>query len=220
MKKISSSIRGQRKFTGPKAVEVKLNAGGTRTLTADTIFINTGGSAGTTRITGLRSVKALDSTSIMELQELPQHLLVLGGGYVGLEFGEMFRRFGSAVTIVQHGTQLLGREDQDVADEVLKGRPLADGIEILLETEAVAVHASGSGVGLDVRSSGGQAPSPALTCFSRPAERPIASSSTLRPLVLTCAASSPLTTACRPASPVSSRAGRRQRWPGVHAHLL
>jgi pyruvate/2-oxoglutarate dehydrogenase complex dihydrolipoamide dehydrogenase (E3) component len=94
-------IFGEARFTGPKVGEVTLNAGGTRTLTADNIFINTGGRPAQPRITGLDSVRALDSTSIMELQELPEHLLVLGGGYVGLEFGQMFRRFGSAVTVVQ-----------------------------------------------------------------------------------------------------------------------
>ena len=91
----------------------------------------------------------------MELQELPEHLLVLGGGYVGLEFGQMFRRFGSAVTIVQRGKQLLGREDPDVAAEVCKLLQ-TDGIEILLETEAVGVHAGASGVGLELRSPTGE----------------------------------------------------------------
>ena len=148
-------IFGEARFTGPKAVEVKVNAGGTRTLTADTIFINTGARPARPRITGLDSVNALDSTSIMELQELPEHLLVLGGGYVGLEFGQMFRRFGSAVTVVQHGKQLLGREDPDVAAEVYKLLE-TDGIEILLETEAVGVHASASGVGLDLRGPTGE----------------------------------------------------------------
>ena len=73
----------------------------------------------------------LDSTSIMELDEVPEHLLVLGGGYVGLEFAQMFRRFGSEVTIVQRGEQLLAREDEDVAEavaEILR----EDGIEVLL----------------------------------------------------------------------------------------
>ena len=148
-------IFAKARFTGPKVVEVRLNAGGTRTLTADTIFINTGARPARPHIDGLDSVKALDSTSIMELQELPEHLLVLGGGYVGLEFGQMFRRFGSAVTIVQHGKQLLGREDGDVAAEVCK-LLRADGIEILLETEAVGVHASASGVGLDLRGPTGE----------------------------------------------------------------
>jgi pyruvate/2-oxoglutarate dehydrogenase complex dihydrolipoamide dehydrogenase (E3) component len=143
-------IFGEAHFTGLKVVEVRVNAGGTRTLTADTIFINTGDRPAEPRIAGLSSAKALDSTSIMELQKVPEHLLVLGGGDVGLEFGQMFRRFGSAVTIVQHGKQLLGREDPDVADEICNVLR-ADGIEILLETEAVGEHASASGVGLDLR---------------------------------------------------------------------
>jgi pyruvate/2-oxoglutarate dehydrogenase complex dihydrolipoamide dehydrogenase (E3) component len=140
-------IFGVARFTGPNVVEVKLTAGGTRTLTADIVFINTGARPARPHIAGLDSVRALDSTSIMELQELPEHLLVLGGGDVGLEFGQMFRRFGSAVTIVQHGKQLLGREDPDVAAEICKLLQ-TDGIEILLETEAVGVHASASGVAL------------------------------------------------------------------------
>jgi pyruvate/2-oxoglutarate dehydrogenase complex dihydrolipoamide dehydrogenase (E3) component len=148
-------ICGEARFTGPKAVEVRLIAGGTRTLTADTIFINTGARPARPRIGGLDSVKALDSTSIMELQDVPEHLLILGGGYVGLEFGQMFRRFGSAVTIVQHGKQLMGREDPDVAAEVFKLLE-TDGIEILLETEAIGVHASASGVGLDLRGPTGE----------------------------------------------------------------
>ena len=148
-------IFGDGRFTAPNVVEVRLKAGGTRTLSADTIFINTGARSARPRIAGLDSVTALDSTSIMELQNLPQHLLVLGGGYVGLEFGQMFRRFGSAVTIVQHGKQLLGREDPDVAAEVYKLLE-SDGIEILLETDAVGVHANASGVGLDLRGPTGE----------------------------------------------------------------
>ncbi len=147
-------IFGEARFTGPHVVEVRLTAGGTRTLIADNIFINTGARPARPRIAGLDAVSALDSTSIMELQELPEHLLVLGGGYVGLEFGQMFRRFGSSVTVVQHGKQLLNREDPDVAAEVCKLLQ-ADGLEILLETAAIGVHASGSGVGLDLRGPAG-----------------------------------------------------------------
>ncbi len=147
-------IFGEAHFTDPRVVEVRLTAGGTRALTADTIFINTGARPTQPRIAGLDSVRALDSTSIMELQELPEHLLVLGGGYVGLEFGQMFRRFGSAVTVVQYGKQLLDREDPDVAAEVCKLLQ-ADGIEILLETEAVGVVGSASGVGLELRGRAG-----------------------------------------------------------------
>jgi pyruvate/2-oxoglutarate dehydrogenase complex dihydrolipoamide dehydrogenase (E3) component len=137
-------IFGEGRFTAPKVVEVALKAGGTRTLTADAIFINTGGRPSRPAIDGLDSVKALDSTSIMELGALPEHLLVLGGGYVGLEFGQMFRRFGSAVTVVQQGKQLLAREDPDVAEEVLKVLK-EDGIEVLLQAQATRVEAAGGG---------------------------------------------------------------------------
>ena len=78
-------IFGEGRFTAPKVVEVRLKAGGVRTLTAEAIFINTGGRPARPALDGLDSVKALDSTSIMELGALPEHLLVLGGGYVGLE---------------------------------------------------------------------------------------------------------------------------------------
>jgi pyruvate/2-oxoglutarate dehydrogenase complex dihydrolipoamide dehydrogenase (E3) component len=147
-------IFGEGRFTAPQVIEVALKAGGTRMLTADTIFINTGCRPARPALAGLDSVKALDSTSIMELDALPDHLLVLGGGYIGLEFGQMFRRFGSAVTLVQRGKQLLSREDADVAAEVLKILQ-EDGIEILLETEAIDVRAAG-GVALQLRGPAGE----------------------------------------------------------------
>jgi pyruvate/2-oxoglutarate dehydrogenase complex dihydrolipoamide dehydrogenase (E3) component len=142
-------ISGEAHFTGFKVVQVDLSSGGTRTLTADTIFINTGDRPERPPIPGLDSVKTLDSTSIMELRELPEHLLVLGGGYVGLEFGQMFRRFGSAVTIVHRGKQLLRREDPDIAAEIRKLLE-SEGIEILLESTTAGVHAAGSEIGLDL----------------------------------------------------------------------
>ena len=147
-------IFGEGRFTAPKVVEVTLRAGGTRTLTADAIFINTGGRPARPAIDGLDSVKALDSTSIMDLGAVPQHLLVLGGGYVGLEFAQMFRRFGSAVTVVQQGKQLLAREDPDVAEEVLKVLQ-EDGIEVLLQTEATRVQAAAGSVVLELRGPAG-----------------------------------------------------------------
>ena len=137
-------IFGEGSFSGPKSVTVRLQSGGTRHLTADTIFINTGGRPEGPPLPGLESVPVLDSTSIMELDVLPNHLLVLGGGYIGLEFGQMFRRFGSAVTVVQRGKQLLAREDADVAEEVAKILR-EDGMEVLLETQAARVAEGGGG---------------------------------------------------------------------------
>ena len=132
-------MMGEAKFTGPKTVEVHLNNGETRSLTANTIFINAGARPSAPTIPGIVSVPVLDSTSIMELDTVPQHLLVVGGGYIGLEFGQMFRRFGSKVTIIQRGTHLLAREDNDVADEVAKIMR-EDGIEVLLQTSPLRVE--------------------------------------------------------------------------------
>ena len=127
--------RGEASFSGPRTVEVRLDNGGTTRLTAPTICINTGARPAPPPIEGLDRVPFLDSTSVMELDEVPEHLLVLGGGYVALEFGQLFRRLGAKVTIVQRGKQLLAREDTDVAAaiaDILR----EDGIDVLLETEA------------------------------------------------------------------------------------
>src|ERR1700716_1139693 len=111
-------IFGEASFTGPKSVLVRLRDGRQLTLTGEKIFINAGARPTVPALDGLRDIPFLDSTSIMELGTVPEHLIVLGGGYVGLEFGQMFRRFGSRVTIVQSGGQLLSGEDSDVAHEV------------------------------------------------------------------------------------------------------
>src|SRR5215217_3507390 len=125
-------IMGEARFSGPKELEVRPNDGGeTLRLSADNIFINTGARPANPPIEGLDSVAALNSTTIMELDEVPDHLLVLGGSYVGLEFAQMFRRFGSEVTVVQRSGQLMGREDADVAEAVAEIMR-QDGIEILL----------------------------------------------------------------------------------------
>jgi pyruvate/2-oxoglutarate dehydrogenase complex dihydrolipoamide dehydrogenase (E3) component len=135
---------GEARFTGPKSVQVRLNDGETRDLAAETIFINTGTRPNVPPVPGLESVPALDSTSIMELDTVPEHLVVLGGGYIGLEFGQMFRRFGAQVTIVQRRNQLLAREDSDVAEEVA-GILREDGLEVLLQSEASGVEGRGDG---------------------------------------------------------------------------
>jgi pyruvate/2-oxoglutarate dehydrogenase complex dihydrolipoamide dehydrogenase (E3) component len=149
-------LMGAASFTGPRSLEVHLHTGETRHLTADLFFINTGCRPARPPIPGLEQVETLDSTSIMELDQVPEHLLVLGGGYVGLEFGQMFRRFGSQVTVVQRGKQLLGREDADVAEEVANILR-EDGVEVLLETEAVRVAKSDKGtIQLTVRNGQGE----------------------------------------------------------------
>ncbi|MFQ5823795.1 MAG: mercuric reductase [bacterium] len=134
-------LMGEASFTSPKSLEVLLNNGEKRQLSADKIFINTGARPAKPTVDGIDTIPTLDSTSIMELDTIPEHLLVLGGGYIGLEFGQMFRRFGSEVTIVQRRNQLLTREDSDVAEEVAKILR-EDGLEILLETEALRVKQS------------------------------------------------------------------------------
>jgi pyruvate/2-oxoglutarate dehydrogenase complex dihydrolipoamide dehydrogenase (E3) component len=128
-------IAGEASFTGPRTLAVRTNSGEELELDADTVFINAGARPANPPIEGLADVPALNSTSIMELDELPEHLLVLGGSYVGLEFAQMFRRFGSEVTVVQRGWQLMGREDPDVAEAVAKILR-EDGIEVLLGTQA------------------------------------------------------------------------------------
>ena len=128
-------LRGEARFTGPHSIEVTGPAGESRTLEADRIFINTGTRAVMPAALDAARVTALDSASIMELDRLPDHLLVIGGGYIGLEFGQMFRRFGSRVTIIQRSEQLLPREDPDVADKVASILS-EDGVEVLLGSEA------------------------------------------------------------------------------------
>ena len=128
-------IMGEARFTGARSVEVRRDGAETLRLAADLIFINTGDRPATPPVDGLSRVPTLNSTTIMELDHVPEHLLILGGGYIGLEFGQMFRRFGSAVTIIQRGHQLLAREDADVADEVAKILR-EDGVEVLLDAEA------------------------------------------------------------------------------------
>ena len=142
---------GEASFTGPKSIAVRLNDGTQRTLSADRFFINAGARTAVPKVEGLHEVPFLDSTSIMELDTVPEHLLVLGGGYIGLEFGQLFRRLGSRVTIVQSGRQLLTGEDPDVAAEVLAILK-QDGVEVLLGAKAQSASKSSGQVQLSVPS--------------------------------------------------------------------
>jgi pyruvate/2-oxoglutarate dehydrogenase complex dihydrolipoamide dehydrogenase (E3) component len=110
-------IMGTARFIGARRVEVALNEGGTRVLDADRVFINVGKRNRIPHVTGLDAIDYLDSTSVMELGEVPEHLVVVGGGFIGLEFAQMFRRFGAAVTIVEQ-ERVASREDEDVSAEI------------------------------------------------------------------------------------------------------
>jgi pyruvate/2-oxoglutarate dehydrogenase complex dihydrolipoamide dehydrogenase (E3) component len=137
-------LMGEARFSGPKTVTVQMNDGTQRELQADLIFINVGGRNAQPPIDGLDSVPTLDSTSIMELGSVPEHLLVLGGGYIGMEFSQMFRRFGSEVTVIQRGPQLLPREDADIGAavaDILRD----DGITVLLSTTTQRVEQAADG---------------------------------------------------------------------------
>jgi pyruvate/2-oxoglutarate dehydrogenase complex dihydrolipoamide dehydrogenase (E3) component len=146
-------IRGEASFTGPRTVRVALRDGGERSLTAPLIFINTGTRPAAPPIEGLDALPYLDNDSIMELDYVPRHLLVIGGGYIGLEFSQMFRRFGSSVTILQSGPQLLGEEDPDVAAEVLKILR-QDGIEVHLNAHARKAAGTKNAITLTIESEG------------------------------------------------------------------
>jgi pyruvate/2-oxoglutarate dehydrogenase complex dihydrolipoamide dehydrogenase (E3) component len=143
-------IFGEASFTGPRSLALRLKDGKQRALRAEQIFINAGCRPAIPQVDGLKDVSYLNSTSIMELDSVPEHLLVLGGGYVGLEFGQMFRRFGSRVSIVQSGAQLLRDEDSDVTDEIAT-LLRQDGMDIFLNTRAESVAKAGSQIVLTAR---------------------------------------------------------------------
>ncbi|MFQ5889560.1 MAG: mercuric reductase [Gemmatimonadota bacterium] len=137
-------VMGEASFIGPRQLHVDLRDGGSRTLVSERIFINTGARPAVPGIPGLQDVDYLDSTSIMELEEVPEHLIVLGGGYVGLEFGQMFRRFGGRVTIVELARRLLPTDDPDVS-EAVASILIDEGIDVRVGTTAVRVE-GGEGV--------------------------------------------------------------------------
>jgi pyruvate/2-oxoglutarate dehydrogenase complex dihydrolipoamide dehydrogenase (E3) component len=141
-------IMGTGRFVAQRTLEVSLNDGGTRVLTADRVFINVGTHALIPAVPGLAATDPLTNVEALELDSLPAHLIVLGGGYVGLELAQAYRRFGSRVTIVEHGPQLAGREDPEVS-EAVRGFLADEGIDILLSAGVLRVQGR-SGVGVDV----------------------------------------------------------------------
>jgi len=146
-------IFGEARFVGDRRLEVSLRNGGRQALSADIVVINAGLRPAPAPFP-LDGVQVLDSTSVMELAQVPERLLVLGGSYVGLEFAQMFSRFGSQVTIIELGPRLVPREDPDVSDAVaeIMGE---DGIEVLLETRAQAARSVDGRIELRVAAAGG-----------------------------------------------------------------
>ena len=149
-------IMGTGHFVAPKTLEVRLNDGGTRELAADQVFINVGTHASIPSVPGLEAARPLTHIEALELDYLPPHLIVVGGGYVGLELAQTYHRFGSRVTVIQSGPQLMSREDPDVADEMQ--RILCDeGIQILVAAETLHVQGrSGEKVSVTVRTTSGE----------------------------------------------------------------
>jgi len=133
---------GQARFVGPHQLKV-----GDELLESEKIFINAGGRPNIPAIPGLDSVSYLTNESLMQLTTVPEHLLVLGGGYIGLEFGQMFRRFGSRVTVLHTGKQIVPREDPEIAAELQKALE-AEGIQFLLNTRTTRVENKNSAVTL------------------------------------------------------------------------
>ncbi|WP_454619122.1 mercuric reductase [Bradyrhizobium cenepequi] len=149
-------IMGSGRFVGPKALQVALNDGGSRLLTGEEVVINVGTHAAIPDIAGLKAARALTHIEALELDYLPSHLIVLGGGYVGVEMAQGFRRFGSRVTIIEPGRQLMGREDADAADEIQRILS-CEGIDVLLNAQPVGVHGvSGDAVSASVRTPSGE----------------------------------------------------------------
>jgi len=149
-------IMGTGRFVAPKTLEVRLNEGGMRVLAGDRVFLDVGTHATIPDILDLAAAVPLTHIEALELDRVPPHLIVLGGGYVGLELAQAYRRFGSRVTLVERAAQLAGREDADVCDAI--ARMFRDeGIDVLVAAETLRVKGrSGEGVRIDVRMPDGE----------------------------------------------------------------
>jgi pyruvate/2-oxoglutarate dehydrogenase complex dihydrolipoamide dehydrogenase (E3) component len=149
-------IMGSGRFVAPKTLEVSPQGGATRTLTADKVFLNVGTHAAIPKVPGLAEARPLTHIEALELDYLPTHLIVIGGGYAGLELSQAYRRLGSRVTIIESGPQVMSREDADASQEIR--RVLAgEGIEIHTAAELLSVQGrSGDKVDLVVRTAAGE----------------------------------------------------------------
>ena len=149
-------IMGSGRFVGPKTIEVALNDGGARTLSGAEVVLNLGSHAAIPDIPGLAAARPLTHIEALELDYLPSHLIVLGGGYVGIETAQTFRRLGSRVTIIEPGRQPMGREDRDVAEEI-QAILTGEGVEVVLNADPGRVRGlSGDAVAVTVRAAEGE----------------------------------------------------------------
>lgn len=149
-------IMGEGRFVAPKTLEVNLNGGGTRTLTGSQVFINVGTRAAIPDIPGLEAARPMTHIEALELDILPPHLIVIGGGYAGLELAQAYRRFGSEVTVIEAGPQLMSREDADASQEIRRILT-GEGIQIRLGAELIKVSGqSGNAVSIALRTGSGE----------------------------------------------------------------
>ncbi len=140
--------QGHGRFEAPHEISV-----GDARLSAEKIFINVGGRAVVPDISGRENISFYTNSSMMEMDFLPRHLMIIGGSYIGLEFGQMFRRFGSEVTILENGPRIIGREDQDVSDTI-RDILLGEGINIRLNTKCTHLAKDGDDIVATLESQG------------------------------------------------------------------
>ncbi|WP_217606278.1 mercuric reductase [Chitinophaga sp. GbtcB8] len=143
-------FHGEAVFTGPKALTIKLNSGTTEDITADYIFLDIGTTPQIPPVPGLEAVPWLTSTTILDLTTLPAHLLIIGGSYIALEFGQMFRRFGSEVSIIEKSPHLVSREDEDISEAVQKMLE-AEGIRIFTNAQVQRIDEHSRGISCAVK---------------------------------------------------------------------
>jgi pyruvate/2-oxoglutarate dehydrogenase complex dihydrolipoamide dehydrogenase (E3) component len=132
-------IKGEARFVAPKTVEVRLNEEGSRIITGDQVFLDLGSRSTIPDVPGLAAAKPMTHVEALDLDRLPEHVVVLGGGYVGLELAQALRRFGSAVTVIERGSRIAAREDADVAQALLENFA-SEGVEVLLDTRVREVQ--------------------------------------------------------------------------------
>ncbi len=149
-------VMGNGRFVAPKAIEILLNDGGMRLLDGKEVVVNVGSHAAIPDLPGLRDARPLTHIEALELDEVPPHLIVLGGGYTGVELAQAYLRFGSRVTIIEPGPQIMGREDADVSEEI-RALLSREGMKILVDTRPLGVHgSSGDAVTVSVRTDAGE----------------------------------------------------------------